>query len=112
MKYDRDQIDFSNPAQPSYRLRIDTNLPVFSRFDRADVLRVIEDLKRSLPFLLDDSMTFDAETLLPVTWRSDLGSQHNRAIGLILGRMVDLRLVPLVRVQKGSGSRARFRINY
>lgn len=112
MKYDRDQIDFSNPEQPIYRLQIDANLPVFSTRDHPEVLRVIEDLRQSLAFLLDDRMTFDAETLLPTVWISDLGSQHNRSIGLILGRMVDGKMVPLVRAPKGSGSRVRFRIQY
>jgi hypothetical protein len=60
--------------------------------------------------LLDSGMTFDAETLLPMAWRTEVGSKHNRTLGVILRRIVDLELAPLKRIPKGNGSRIRFRI--
>lgn len=112
MKYDLSQIDNSNPQQPLYKLEIDIYASQFDRFETKDKRSVVANLQQSLPFLLDDRMTFDAETLLSSAWRTDIGSTHNRMLGAFLRRLIDLELVPLTRVPKGRGTRIRFRIQH
>ena len=112
MIYDFNQIDNSDPKLPVYKLKIDVHRSEFDRFDTADVRSIVDDLQNSLPFLFDDRLTFDAETLLRTSWCNQIGSKHNRTIGSILRVMINLDLVPLVRLPKGSGTRIRFSIKF
>lgn len=112
MKYDFEQIDNGNPRLPIYRLSVDEFSPAFHKYDSDDVRSVVSGLQDSLPFLFDDRLTVDAETLLGSVWMTEIGTAHNRTFGAILRRLVDLHLVPLIRLPKGSGTRVRFRINY
>lgn len=110
MKYNFNLLDNSNPSQPLYMLSIDPNMPELNKFELEDIRAVTLSLKLSLAFLVDARLTFDAETLLGYVWRTENRSKHNRTLGVILRKLVDLKLVPLVRVPKGSGTRIRFRI--
>lgn len=110
MQYDFSKIDNSNTKIPVYRLQINFNSLNLESVTPEDIRLVVDSLQQTLPFLFDDRMTFDAETLIGSAWCTDLRSEHNRTFGRILRRLVDLKMVPLVRLPKGSGSRIRFRI--
>ncbi|MDO9477598.1 MAG: hypothetical protein Q7L07_12880 [Pseudohongiella sp.] len=111
MKYEFELIDNSESNNPVYKLNIDPTHKAFSKFDIADVKRVVSDLEYSLCFLFNSQLTFDGETLLPSAWLYETRSQHNKTTGRILSIIVERKLAPLVRLPKGSGSRIRFRIN-
>ena len=112
MKYDFRCIDDHGTDGHIYRLQINMTHPGLAKFNATDVSDVRNDLQRSLASLMDDNLTFDAETLLPDTWLHDKRSKHNRTYGLILRSFVNNNMVPLTIEPKGSGSRVRFRIRY
>ncbi len=112
MKYDYTRaIDRADPSNARYRLNIDLNRIEFSGFETADVRAVVDDLEYSLCYLFNSDLTFDAQTLLPTAWCTNVASKHNSTLGLILRHIVDLELAPLIRIPKGNGTRIRFRIN-
>ena len=110
MKYSIEHIVKNEKDEQRYDLQIQEHPPEFSKSEKDDVDLVIAALEFSLVFLQSPAIDFDSETLLSFAWCHDHPT-HNRTLGVILRKLIDLGLVPLIHFPKGSGSRIRFRIN-
>jgi|GEM_PF-5236508 len=110
MKYHKEHITELEDGTLIYELDFTAKHPGLSRFERRDIQSVIDSLMLTLPLLASSYLTFDAETLLYTAWCHS-NTTHNRTIGLLFRKMIDLGLVPLTRIPKHGGSRIRFTIN-
>jgi hypothetical protein len=110
LKYSIEKIIENAKGEQRYDLQIQEDHPALSSLIRDDVGMVIAALEFSLVFLQSPCLTFDSETLLSFAWCHEHPT-HNRTLGVILRKLIDLELVPLIHFPKGSGSRIRFQIN-